>query len=397
MPGTPTLDIPALAQRARASGRLAIDTEFMSEGRYRPLLCLVQVAVEDAAEPAGVRIELLDPLAGLEPGPLAEVLADPAIEVVLHAGGQDVAILKREWRTAIHNVFDTQLAAGFAGLPAQAAYNVLLQSLLDVRLAKSASFTRWDARPLSEEQRAYARADVAHLFALADAIKARLEGGGRTLWATEECRRLEEISDERDPDAVWQRLPRIARLSSRELAVAQALAAWRERTAADENRPVGSVLADATLVELAKRQPADMAALEQVRGAHPGVLRRRGKDVLAAIEGGLAAPPIVLEQGEREGSDPHDAALVALSEALVRSRALDAGLAYELIATRGELTAIVRAARSEAPEPDVRALRGWRRDLVGAELLDLLAGRRSLDVDRSGRLRVLDTGDPTAG
>src|SRR4051812_26319137 len=140
-------DPAALAERARAEGRLGIDTEFMPEGRYRPLLCLVQIVVGD-------EISILDPIAGasFDPQPLADVLADPEVEIVLHAGRQDVAILRRQWATDITNVFDTQVAAGFAGFSAQAGYLGLLHDVLKIRLSKSASFTRWDQRPLTEEQ-----------------------------------------------------------------------------------------------------------------------------------------------------------------------------------------------------------------------------------------------------
>src|SRR3954454_3090434 len=135
-----------LADAAREAGRLGLDTEFMPEGRYRPLLCLVQIVV-------GEEVAVLDPLAGpLEAGPLAEVLADPAVEIVLHAGRQDVAILRREWQTTFTNVFDTQVAAGFAGFSAHAGYNGLLHDVLKIRLPKTASFPRWDARPLLREQ-----------------------------------------------------------------------------------------------------------------------------------------------------------------------------------------------------------------------------------------------------
>src|SRR5690349_18347317 len=139
--------VERLAEAARAQGRLGLDTEFMPEGRYRPLLCLVQIVV-------GEEIVILDPLEGPEfdPAPLAAVLADPAVEIVLHAGRQDVAILRREWQTDITSVFDTQVAAGLAGFSAQAGYTGLLHDVLRIRVAKSASFTRWDARPLTEEQ-----------------------------------------------------------------------------------------------------------------------------------------------------------------------------------------------------------------------------------------------------
>ncbi|MEA2240767.1 MAG: ribonuclease, partial [Solirubrobacteraceae bacterium] len=140
-------DIDELAELARVGGRLGIDTEFMGEGRYRTLLCLVQVAVEVGGE---VRIEVIDPLdEDVDPSPLAHVLADPDVEIVMHAGRQDVALLRRVWETDITNLFDTQLAAGFAGMRAKLGYEALLHELLGVRLSKSASFTRWDARPLS--------------------------------------------------------------------------------------------------------------------------------------------------------------------------------------------------------------------------------------------------------
>src|SRR5215210_5108646 len=292
-PGTVT----DLAARARATGRLGIDTEFMGEGRYRPLLCLVQVAV---VEPDGaVRVAVLDPLGdSLDPASLAAVLADPAVEVVMHAGRQDVALLRRVWRTDVVNVFDTQVAAGFAGLRAQLGYEALLHEMLGVRLRKSASFTRWDARPLSDEQVGYAREDVLHLLQLADALQERLAGLGRLEWAREECRALEAVSDDRDTDTLFARLPRVNALDPAQRAVARELVAWREHTAAEADRPATSVLPDAALVEIAKRRPRSAERLAQIRGLHEGTLRRRGRAILAAVERGRGRPPIAVE-GER--------------------------------------------------------------------------------------------------
>jgi ribonuclease D len=377
------VDVSALAERARANGRLGIDTEFMPEGRYRPLLCLVQIVV-------GQEIAILDPLAGggFDFAPLAGVLADPSVEIVLHAGRQDVAILRREWSTDITNVFDTQVAAGFAGFSAQAGYLGLLHDVLKIRLAKSASFTRWDARPLTPEQLQYAREDVEHLFALADNIQRRLEDKGRLEWAREECLPIANASDERDPDEVWRRLPRATGLDPRERAVARELAAWRERTAEREDRPVGSILRDPSVVELAKRKPADTRALGNIRGVTPDVVRRRGREIVDAIERGRAAEPIKLEAEERLGSDSGDGPVIALAESLVRARALEAGLAYELIAARADLSPVVVSARRGLEPPPVRTLQGWRRELVGDELLALLRGERSLQVRPDGRVEV---------
>ncbi len=374
-------DVERLAERAQREGRFGIDTEFMPEGRYRPLLCLVQLSI-------GGEIAVLDPMEGFDPAPLAALLADNAVQVVLHAGRQDVAILRREWRTDVTNVFDTQIAAGFAGFAAQAGYTGLLHDVLRIRVAKTASFTRWDARPLTQEQLSYAREDVEHLLPLADELQKRLRSSGRLEWAKEECRVIADASDERDPEEVWRRLPRSGGMDPRERAVAKELAAWRERTAMREDRPVGSIVRDPTLVELAKRQPAGRRELGQIRGLNPDIVRRRSADLLETIERGRNAPPIRLEESERLQTESVDGPATALAESLVRARAQEAGLAYELIAARADLTPIVVSTRRGDPEPDVRTLKGWRRELVGAELLELLRGRRRLAVGDGGRVSI---------
>ena len=373
-------DLAEIARAARDSGRIALDTEFMGEGRYRTLLCLIQLAVPNGA--AGERIELVDPLAeNLDGAPLADVLADPQVQVVVHAGRQDIALMRRRLRTEIRNVFDTQVAAGFAGMPAQASYDSLLTKLLEVRVAKSASFTRWDARPLSPEQVAYAREDVVHLLELASELERRLAELGRLEWAREECEPLQRASDERDLETVFARLPRVRGLSPSAQTVARELVRWREDVAATQDRPVQSVLGDAALVEIAKRKPTSASRLEQIRGVNQGSLRRRGRDLLEAVRRGGERPPEALPSDLRPpASDPDDAPLIALAEALVRGRAREAGLAYELLATRADLQATVVARRLGGEEADVRTLHGWRRKLVGGELLELLDGRVSVSV-----------------
>ena len=379
-------DVADLASAARDAGRLGIDTEFMGEGRYQPLLCLVQVAVQRGGE---LVVAVIDPLdEDVDVTPLARVLADPEIELVLHAARQDVALLKRTWRTEVLNIFDTQLAAGFAGLRAQLGYEALISEMLGVRLRKTASFTRWDARPLSDEQIAYAREDVLHLLELADALQKRLAERGRLEWAREECRSLEEVSDERDVDSVFARLPRINGLDGKVRAVARELVAWREETARAADRPATTVLNDAALVEIARRRPADTRALGQIRGVNEPTLRRRGAGLLDAVARGREQPPIPPDGQRPPPPDPSDAPLIALGEALVRTRALEAELAYELIAARADLERIVRAQREGLPEPETRTLQGWRRELVGEELLELLAGRRRLRVGENRRIEI---------
>jgi ribonuclease D len=376
-----------LAEGARAAGRFALDTEFMGEGRYRTLLCLVQLATPQVPGMAE-RIELLDPLEeGLTAAPLSAVLGDPRVEVVVHAGRQDVALVRRRFGAEVRNVFDTQVAAGFAGLGAQTSYESLLAQLLGVRIAKTAGFTRWDTRPLTAEQRAYAREDVVHLLELADELQRRLLELGRLEWAREECEALERASDERDPRAIFERLPRVRGLSATARPVARELVAWRERAAARHDRPVQSVLSDPALMEIARRKPSSRAALEQIRGVGAASARRRAQELLDAVERGRALPPEPPSDAPRPPiARPEDAPLVALAEALVRARAVQAGIAYELIASRADLQAIVGARQGGELTPDVRTLRGWRRELVGEELLGLLDGRVSLSV-AAGRVQ----------
>ena len=383
--------IADLAARASEHGRLAIDTEFVSERRYQALLCLAQVAVPDPGTRDGVRTEVLDPLEGeLDAAPLAAVLADPAVELVVHAGRQDVAILRRSWATEVRNVFDTQVAAGFLGFGNQEGYESLVRKVLRVRLKGSEGFTRWDRRPLTAQQLEYAGDDARLLLALGDELERRLVERERLDWAREECRALEEVSDERDPDRVYERLPRLGRLSERGRAIARELVEWREEVARRMDRPAGFVLPDQALTELARRAPNSREGLEQIRGLPPQTLHRRGDRLLQAIERGRRrAPP--RPPPEPPARDPADAPLVSLAQALVRQRSVESGVAVELIATQSELSALVSALRRGEDSDRLRVTHGWRRELVGEELRELVAGRRSLAVGPDGRLLVRGT------
>ena len=383
--------IEELADRAAAGGRIAVDTEFVSERRYQALLCLIQVAVPDHGANGGVRTEVLDPLEG-DPdfSPLARVLADPGVEVVMHAGRQDVAIMRRTFETEVRNIFDTQLAAGFLGFGNQEGYESLVRKVLQVKLKGSEGFTRWDKRPLTAQQLEYAADDARLLLALGEELERRLEERGRLEWAREESRSLEEVTDERDAQRSYERLPRLGRLSESARGVAFELAEWREEEARAADRAPGSVLPDQALVELARRAPRDKHGLEQTRGLPPQTLHRRADALLAAIERGRRRrpPPSPAEPPMRE---PADAPLVSLAQALVRHRSMESGVAVELIATQAELSALVSSLRRGENGDQIRVANGWRRELVGDELKELVSGRRALSVDPDGGLRVSPT------
>jgi len=257
-----------------------------------------------------------------------------------------------------------------------------VRKVLGVEPAGGEAFTHWDRRPLTDQQLEYARADAAHLLALGDALEEQLAAAGRLEWAREESRVVAESSDERDPTAIFARLPKVARLRARDRAVAIELVEWREGVAARLDRSVPSILPDHVLVELARRRPSSRDALAQTRGLPVATRERRWQELLDAIARGTERePPPAAPEPPRTA--PEDAPLVALGQALVRRASLQTGVGAELIATQAELVRAVEAAR-RGEEAQVRVLEGWRRDVVGAELLELLAGRRTLRVGPDG-------------
>jgi ribonuclease D len=377
---------------ARDSGRLGIDTEFLWERTYSPKLCLVQIAVEDD-------VAIIDPLVdGVDLQPVADLIADPDVETILHAPHADLVAFAAKYDCAPANVFDTQIAAGFVGLGAGLSYERLVAEALDRELAPSESFTDWSKRPLADKQLIYAAEDVEHLFDLADELHARLQATGREDWARQELsqrfERMERLIT--DPDSAYRKVARRNRVNGRQLGALRALAAWRELTARKRDLPTSWVMKDATLVELARRNPKSAASLKKVRGAE-SLHERDVNAVLEALEDGTSSRPP--QNGDSKPPPPrHVRERVLCSKgvasSLLRARCEAQGIASELVATTSELEALIAhvAAGGETDGDDVPSLlQGWRGEMAGHQLVDLIEGRIALRL--TDRAPYLELGD----
>ena len=367
--------VDSVVREARAEGRVAIDLEFLWERTYAPVACLAQLAT-----PVG--IHLVDPIEGAPLGPIAELVSDPDVDVVMHAPSADLTLLGLAYGVRPQSFTDVQLTAGFVGLGAGQGLGNLLDRVLGVRLDKGERYTDWSRRPLSEAQLEYAAGDVIHLLALADELARRAEALGRAEWVAEEhVRRYGP--DARllpDPETAWRKVKGGGRLNGKDRAVLAALAAWREREGARRDKPTSWVIPDRTLVEIAHRRPATRAALENERGLPDRIRGADADALLAALREGESAPPPPTPTPPSPEMQQRLDVLGPLGAVLVTARAAAVNLAPSLLATRDEIAAFLLAAiRGETD--DLPLGNGWRRELAGAGLIELAAGRLVLGAD----------------
>ena len=358
-------------------GILAVDTEFHSEKTYYARLCLIQLSTEEAAA-------LVDPLTIDDLTPLARVFDDERVVKIFHAGNQDIDILNRACGSVPHPVFDTQVAAGLLGHPQQIGYGALVKAFCGVQLPKADSFTDWTRRPLSDTQRAYAIDDVLYLPGIYHHMRARLEKAGRLEWLTDDFERLADPESYRNHvEDAWRKVKRVSSLTRRQLAVAQAVAAWRERTAQAKNLPRKWVLADELVVEIARRAPQSREELLEVRGVDEHMGRKVQDRLVADIRDALARDPQTWPHVARRPHVRRDAAgVVDLMQALLHLRAQENGVASQIIATKDDLVHLLHGEVDDLP-----LMTGWRRRIVGDELCRLLEGGVDLRVEQ-GVLKV---------
>ena len=362
-----TAEVSAFAEEARAEGRLALDTEFVWERTYAPVACLVQVATSR-------RLAVVDPLEGGDLAPLATLVGDPGVELLMHAPSADLLLFAHRFGVRPVNVFDIQLLAGFVGLGSSLAYDRIVERVLRTRLVHNETFSDWSKRPLSSTQVAYAADDVRYLHAIADALTLDLDQRGRSAWAKDElARRYGDGVGAPDPRRAYLKVARRGRLSGRQLAVLREIAAWREEEARSRDLPVGWVVKDPTLVEIARTMPQDGAAVTRVRGMG-GISANALERLAAAITSGAEADPVAPQREPAQAVVRRVAAASVLASVLLRVRCDEADLAPELVATRGELESFTEGVVTGELDGHLLAT-GWRDELVGAELRELIEGR----------------------
>ena len=361
-------DLEAFLERASKHDVLAIDTEFLREKTYYPKLCLLQMGT--AEETAIIDPFGIDDLTVIRP-----ILENEKIVKLFHAGYQDIEIMLYDIGCVPHPLFDTQVAAALLGQTQQIGYGALVHSMCGVKLKKADSFTDWSARPLSESQLKYAADDVIYLPKLYDIMTEKLKSKGRLSWLDDEFREMEKpesyLVDERER---FRRLKHVGQLTRRQMAAAREMAAWREIEARKRNIPRRWVLTDEQIVESCRREPKKIDDLFMVRGIRERLTTRDARELISLVRAALdSAPDTWPEVQNNNRSEQNVDIQVEMLMSIVRMRAKENDIAIPTLASTADVTAIARGHRK-----NIDLLKGWRREIVGNDLVDFMEERTIL-------------------
>lgn len=369
-------ELSAFCERASSHRVLAVDTEFLREKTYRPMLCLVQVATKDEAV-------AIDPLLIDDLSPLKNLLADETKTKVFHACDQDLEVLRENLGIVPSPLFDTQLAAAFLGHRMQMGYGALVQAYEGVHLAKADGLTDWSKRPLDADQLKYAEEDVLYLPGIYERMMSELVRRDRLSWLMPELEALcARVGALREPREAYTHLKRSSSLTRKQLAVAREVCAWREELAAERNLPRKWVMQDEVIVELCRRAPRSVERVRRIRGTN-NLSERDAKNLVSAIKRGVECDPMdypLMKHKPRANADTDS--VIDLMYALLRLQSESEDVAIPLIATRDDLHSFVLG-KKDSPLRE-----GWRYELVGRSLERLLAGEVGLTV-KDGRVEML--------
>ncbi|WP_315703548.1 MULTISPECIES: ribonuclease D [unclassified Bradyrhizobium] len=375
---TTTADLAAACTRLARHPVITVDTEFLRETTYYPLLCVVQMASPEEAL-------VIDALAdGIDLKPFFALMANENVLKVFHAARQDIEIIWHRAGIVPHPIFDTQVAAMVLGYGDSIAYDQLVERITGHRPDKTHRFTDWSRRPLTKEQIHYAEADVTHLRDVFAALDADLKRRQRSDWVSEE---MEVLTSPRTydfhPERAWERLKTRVR-KPKELAVLMEIAAWREQEAQSRDVPRSRVLKDDAIGDIATHAPTSIEKLGNLRSLPKGFERSKwGADIVAAVQRGVARDPASLPKIEKPRNNSNGAAIVELLKVLLRMTSERHAVASKVIATVDDLEQIALDDNA-----DVAALHGWRRDLFGEAALALKHGRLALAIEKGRVVRV---------
>ncbi len=364
-------DLEAFVERARTSSILCVDTEFLREKTYYPKLCLMQLATDDE------RV-IVDPFEVDDISALREVFENESIVKVFHSGHQDIEIILYDIGCIPSPIFDTQVAAALLGQTQQIGYGALVHAMCGVKLKKTDSFTDWSVRPLTESQLHYAEEDVVYLPEIYKAQCEALEKKGRLGWLDDEFKELQKpetyMPDEQER---FRRLKHVTQLSRRQMAAAREMASWREIEARKRNVPRKWILTDEQIVESCKREPRTIDDLFMVRGMRERLTTKDARVLIELVVAALDSAPDTWPELPMSGKSEQNVDVqVDMLMAIVRIRARENGVAIPTLASHSDLVDIARGHYKNA-----EVLKGWRREIVGAELVDFLEGRLALCIE----------------
>ena len=372
----------AVCSRLSKAGFVTVDTEFMRDSTFWPILCLIQLAgPEDEV--------IVDPLApDIDLAPFYALMRNPKVVKVFHAARQDIEIFYHEGDTIPDPLFDTQVAAMVCGFGDSVGYETLVKRLAGGEVDKSSRFTDWSRRPLSEKQLNYAIKDVTYLRTIYEVLAKRLTQTKRARWVAEEMSVLQNPETyAMRPENAWKRVKGRFR-GTRGLAVLVEVAAWRERQAQERDMPRSRIMKDDALAEIATQIPRSLSDLDGLRAVPKGFSNSRSAaSLMEAIERGLAMKEedIPVVEGP-EPLPPGIGPLVELLKVLLKIKCEEHDVAQKLVANVADLERIAAHA-----EPDVPALKGWRRELFGEDALRLKRGE--LAIGANGRkILLIETG-----
>lgn len=369
------IDKPAELKNAcrqlSTSDWLAIDTEFLRETTYYPKFCLLQIS-------NGNQVVCIDPIAIENLAPLKELLYSENTIKIFHAGRQDLEIFFNLFDAIPKPIFDTQIAAPLLGYTEQIGYAALVQEVIGVSLDKAHSRTDWSNRPLTDEQLKYAFDDVHYLGIVYEKMHGYLSDLQRLLWLHDDFQALTDPAIySNTPELAWNRIRGLYRLSGAQLTIVQGLAEWREQTAQEKNKPRTWLLKDDTIIDLARLKPQNPDEVSTIRGISNRTHNRYAKEICAVIENARSNPPIHNAKNRlvAKKKTPEQEAMLDLLMAVVRVRGAENSLNPTTLCSRKDLQQLF-ADRSNA-----KILQGWRKNLIGDELIMILEGKRHLSVN----------------